>query len=131
LLGEREPDVYGKESYGGLTDAVESFAADLGIETEMSQSNSEGAIIDMIHSARGAADAIIINPGAYTHYSYAIYDALKSVDVPAIEVHLSNIAAREDFRRISVTAGACVGQISGLGFAGYIAALSFFVSRAV
>jgi 3-dehydroquinate dehydratase-2 len=101
----------------------------MGAEAEIVQSNSEGDIIDAIHGAPGSADAIIINPGAYTHYSYAIHDALKSVDVPAVEVHLSNIAAREEFRRRSVTAAACIGQISGLGPAGYIAAMSFFISR--
>ncbi|MDR1217120.1 MAG: type II 3-dehydroquinate dehydratase [Oscillospiraceae bacterium] len=129
LLGQREPGVYGSGTYRELTDAIERFADGIGAQIEIVQHNCEGGIIDAIHGAPGTADCIIINPGAYTHYSYAIYDALKAVDVPAVEVHLSNIAAREEFRSRSVTAAACLGQISGLGFAGYIAAMSFFVSR--
>jgi 3-dehydroquinate dehydratase-2 len=129
LLGRREPDVYGAGSYDELTRTIEGFADGAGLEVEIVQSNSEGAIVDAIQGAVGAADGIVINPGAYTHYSYAIHDALKSVGVPAVEVHLTNIASREEFRRRSVTAPACVGQISGLGFAGYIAAISYFASR--
>jgi 3-dehydroquinate dehydratase-2 len=129
LLGRREPDVYGASSYDDLTRTIRGFAGGAGVEVEIVQSNSEGAIIDAIQGAECGADGIVINPGAYTHYSYAIHDALKSVDVPAIEVHLTNIASREGFRRRSVTAPACIGQISGLGFAGYIAAISYFASR--
>jgi 3-dehydroquinate dehydratase-2 len=128
LLGRREPDVYGAGSYDELTRTIEDFARGADIEVEIIQTNSEGAIIDAVHGAVDTADGIVINPGAYTHYSYAIHDALKSVDIPAVEVHLTNIASREEFRRRSVVAPACVGQISGLGFAGYIAAIGYFKS---
>ena len=91
------------------------------------QSNHEGAIIDEIHAADGVYDAIVINPGAYTHYSYAILDALKAVDVPAYEVHISHIDQREPFRAVSVTAPACVGQLYGYGFQGYLMAMDYFL----
>jgi 3-dehydroquinate dehydratase-2 len=128
LLGTREPGVYGTATYDDLTDAIARYAIELGVTYSLRQSNSEGAIIDIIQSAVGVYGGIVINPGAYTHYSYAIYDALRAVDVPAVEVHLSNIASREEFRRTSVTAGACVGQISGLGFYGYAAAMRFLAN---
>ena len=95
------------------------------IEATVLQSNSEGEIIDFIHHALGNFDGIIINPGAYTHYSYAIHDALSSVNLPTVEVHLSNIHKREEFRRKSVTASACIGQICGLGFRGYTLAIDY------
>lgn len=129
LLGIREPEVYGKKTYADLVKLIEGFAKDNGLEAEIVQSNSEGALIDAIQAARGFVDGIIINPGAYTHYSHAIHDAIKSAGVDAVEVHLSNISAREEFRRVSVTAPACAGQISGLGFYGYIAAMLYFAER--
>ena len=100
----------------------------MGIETAFYQSNHEGAIIDEIHQAMGVYDGIVINPGAYTHYSYAILDALKAVRIPAVEVHISDIHSRESFRSLSVTAAGCIGQISGHGFRGYCEALEMLNS---
>lgn len=130
LLGQREPDVYGPKTYDDLCGLVTEYAAGHGAAADCFQSNHEGAIIDAIHAAQGKYDAIIINPGAYTHYSYAIHDALKAVPVPAYEVHLSDIQNREDFRKVSVTAPACVGQIYGLGFDGYLRAMDHFLPPA-
>lgn len=123
LLGAREPQIYGRESYAALCNFLRTEAQKRSISLEIVQSNHEGALIDAIQSAPGRFDGIIINPAAYTHYSYAIYDALRAVDIPAAEVHLSDIAAREPFRRVSVTAPACIVQISGHGFAGYAEAM--------
>lgn len=127
LLGQREPGVYGSESYEALCGSLAAFAAAHDSTVECVQSNHEGVIIDAIHAAQGVYDAIIINPGAFTHYSYAILDALKAVSVPAVEVHISNIHQREEFRHKSVTAPGCVGQICGLGLYGYQAAMSYFL----
>ncbi len=127
LLGQREPGVYGTESYEGLCQRLQAFAAAHGSTADCVQSNHEGAIIDAIHAADGVYDAIVINPGAYTHYSYAILDALKAVDVPAYEVDISHIDQRESSRAVSVTAPACVGQIYGLGFDGYLRAMDHFL----
>ena len=129
LLGVREPDIYGREDYATLLSRVCDHAEELGVEVECFQSNHEGEIIDRIHAAMGVFDGIIINPGAYTHYSYAILDALKAVNLPAVEVHISNIHKREEFRHTSVTAAACDGQICGLGFYGYTAALVYLVGK--
>ncbi len=129
LLGSREPDIYGKQDYAALLKQFDEYAKAHGITIDAFQSNSEGALIDRIHAAAGVYDGIVINPGAYTHYSIAILDALKAVDVPAIEVHLSNIAAREDFRHVSVTAAGCIGQISGLGFDSYFFAIEGLISK--
>lgn len=123
MLGIREPGIYGSENYESLCKMIAQKADELGAEVEFFQSNGEGAIIDAIQGAYGNTDGIIINPGAYTHYSYAIHDAIKSVGVPTIEVHISNIHTREEFRHKSVTAPACRGQICGLGFKGYILAM--------
>ena len=127
LLGRREPGIYGEENYESLCARLRAFAAAYGSTAECFQSNYEGAIIDAIHGARGVYDAIVMNPGAFTHYSIAILDALKAVDVPCIEVHISNVHQREEFRHRSVTAPACVGQICGLGLYGYEAAMSYFL----
>jgi len=126
MLGKREVQFYGSMSYNKLCDVIRDFAKVHGIEVDFFQSNIEGEIINKIHSAEGLYDGIIINPGAYTHYSYAIYDALKSISIPAVEVHLSNIYAREEFRKKSVIAPACIGQISGLGVYSYIGAILYF-----
>lgn len=129
LLGERERNIYGTLSFKELVSLLAEEAKRRGVELEVFQSNHEGAIIDKIHEARGKWDGIIINPGAYTHYSIAIRDALKAVGIPAIEVHMSNIYAREEFRHHSVTAPVCWGQITGLGYFGYILAMEAFVLR--
>ena len=127
LLGRREPGIYGDQSYEALCARIREHAAAHQSTADCFQSNHEGAIIDEIHAADGVYDAIIINPGAYTHYSYAILDALKAVDVPAYEVHISHIGQREPFRAVSVTAPACVGQIYGHGFDGYLMAMDYFL----
>ena len=128
MLGVREPGIYGSSTLSDLETMMREKATELGVSLEFFQSNHEGAIIDKIHASMGNFDGIILNPGAYTHYSYAIAYALGSVDVPCIEVHISNIHKREEFRRISVTAPSCRGQISGLGFYGYICALEALVN---
>lgn len=129
LLGSREPEIYGKSGYDALVDRIKESAASMHVDVACFQSNHEGAIIDAIHSAMGVYDGIIINPGAYTHYSYAILDALKAVEIPAVEVHISNIHKREEFRHKSVTAAGCDGQICGLGQFGYIAAMGYLIER--
>ena len=129
LLGQREPGIYGQENYQGLCDRLRAFAAAHGASAECFQSNHEGAIVDAIQAAQGVYDAIVMNPGAYTHYSVAILDALKAVSVPCVEVHISNIHQREEFRHRSVTAPACVGQICGLGLYGYEAAMGYFLAQ--
>ena len=123
LLGEREPVIYGTQTLAEINDAIAAGAKDLGLDVRCEQHNSEGAIIDALHAARGTYDGVVINPGAYAHYSYAIADAIAAIGLPVIEVHLSNVAAREAFRRTSVTAGACRGVVSGLHAAGYVLAL--------
>jgi 3-dehydroquinate dehydratase type II len=129
LLGRREPAVYGSDTYADLCRRLTVFAASHGSSAVCFQSNHEGDLIDQIHSAPGEFDAIILNPGAFTHYSYAILDALQSVSVPAVEVHISNVHKREAFRHTSVLAPACVGQICGLGFDGYEAAMAYFLKQ--
>lgn len=124
LLGTREKEVYGTETLEDIARKVANEAARLNVSVEFIQSNHEGEIIDKIHAARGNTDAIIINPGAYTHYSIAIRDAIKAVEIPTIEIHLSNIHAREEFRSHSVIAPVCVGQICGFGSKSYILGLN-------
>lgn len=127
LLGKREPGIYGDQTYEALCAMIKEHAEKNDSTADFFQSNHEGAIIDAIHAADGVYDAIIINPAAYTHYSYAILDALKAVSVPAYEVHISNIDRRESFRAVSVTAPACVGQLYGHGFPGYLMAMDWFL----
>lgn len=123
MLGIREPGIYGTNTLEGLEKQISRKAQELGVEVEFFQSNYEGAICEKIQQALGVFDGIIMNPGAFTHYSYAIRDALGSVKLPAIEVHISNIHKREEFRHHSVTVPECIGQICGLGFKGYELAL--------
>jgi 3-dehydroquinate dehydratase-2 len=123
LLGEREPEVYGSQTLSEIDDAIAAAGKELGIEVRCEQYNGEGAIVEALHAARKRDSGIIINPGAYAHYSYAIRDAIAAIGLPAIEVHLSNVAAREAFRHVSVTAAACRGVVSGLGASGYTLAL--------
>lgn len=123
MLGKREPEVYGKLTLEYINERMRKIAGENGAEIRIFQSNSEGALIDAIQQAAEWADGIIINPGAYTHYSYAIRDALAAVDLPAIEVHLSNIHAREPFRSHSVISPVVAGCIIGLGWRSYSSAL--------
>ncbi|MGB4442082.1 MAG: type II 3-dehydroquinate dehydratase [Coriobacteriia bacterium] len=129
LLGRREPDVYGTATLDDIEAMVAEHAAALGVDVSFFQSNHEGAIIDRLHEAVGACDGVVLNPGAYTHYSYAIRDAIAAIGIPVVEVHLSDINAREDFRRVSVTAPVCVAQIAGLGTDSYLEGLDSLVSR--
>ncbi len=123
MLGKREPGIYGSETMESINERLSFEAKSLGCEIDFYQSNIEGELVNVIQSTQGRYDGIIINPAAYTHTSVAIRDALASVDTPAIEVHISNIHKREEFRHTSLTVPACVGQICGLGTDGYILAL--------
>lgn len=123
LLGEREPAIYGKTSLEDINKEIENEAKQCGINVKILQSNHEGFLIDTIQEVRKWAQGIIINPGALSHYSYALRDAIAASSLPAIEVHLTNLHAREAFRQISVIAGVCIGQIQGFGQEGYLMAL--------
>lgn len=123
LLGKREPDIYGTNTYEALCNLIRQGAEQHGDHVSFFQSNHEGELIDVIQQADNRFDAIVINPGAYTHYSYAIHDALRSISVPAVEVHISDITAREPWRQVSVTAPACRAMIAGHGFEGYLEAM--------
>ena len=123
LIGKREPEVYGSETLDEIMEWLEASPEMREHELEHFQSNHEGAIIDRLHNAMGQSDGIIINPGAYSHTSYAIRDAITSVGIPTMEVHLSDIHNREEFRRVSVISPVCVGQVSGLGKMSYLEGL--------
>lgn len=123
MLGIRNTSVYGSKGLQDINDEIAEAARQEGIRVEFFQSNHEGAIIDRIHEAYGTCDGLIINPGAYSHYSIAIRDAIEAICLPAIEVHISNIFSREEFRKHSVITAVCIGQICGLGYQGYIHAL--------
>ena len=125
MLGIREPGVYGSQSYTELLRLLDLWADELGVEMEHYQSNHEGALVDKIQSAYGHFDGIVINPAAYTHTSIAILDALKAVALPAVEVHISDVKAREDFRQISYAGKACIKTIMGQGLDGYRQAMIF------
>jgi len=119
LLGQREPGVYGATTLAEINTELVRLGAELGVRVETFQSNHEGAIIDVLHAARGVFNAILINPGAYTHYSIAIRDAIAAVEIPTVEVHLSNVHKREEFRHRSVIAPVAAGQITGFGVDSY------------
>ena len=125
LLGLREPDIYGRKTYADLKAYIAEVCRDEDIGFEIRQSNHEGDLVDMIQEAYGIFDALVINPAAYTHTSIAILDALKAVSIPAVEVHLSDISEREQFRHVSYAGLACIKTIKGLGFEGYKEALLF------
>ena len=125
LLGQREADIYGSFSLTDLETQLTTHATDKSVELRFFQSNHEGALIDAIHEARGWASGIIINPGAYGHTSIAIRDAIAAVDIPTIEVHISNVAAREAFRHHSMITAVCDGSITGLGWRGYQLAIDY------
>ncbi len=125
MLGIREKDIYGQQTYAQLLAFVEAVGEREGVLLECFQSNHEGQLVDIIQSAYGAADGIVINPAAYTHTSIALLDALKAVALPAVEVHLSDVTQREDFRKVSYAGRACLQTFSGLGFAGYEKAILY------
>ena len=129
MLGIREPGIYGKNTFADLLALLEDTAKDLGMEVEQFQSNHEGDIVDKIQWAYGKIDGIVINPAAYTHTSVAILDALKAVSIPAVEVHISDVDAREPFRQISYAGMACVKTIKGHGFQGYREAMQYLVEQ--
>ena len=129
MLGIREPDIYGKQTYSDLLELLDSTAEMLGIEIEQYQSNHEGCLVDKIQEAYGKFQGIVINPAAYTHTSVAILDALKSVAIPAVEVHISNVDARESFRQISYPGLYCEKTIKGQGLDGYVQAIEYLNER--
>ena len=129
MLGIREPDIYGRETYQSLCDKIYAYAEKTGIEIEIYQSNHEGTLVDKIQEAYGKFDGIVINPAAYTHTSVAILDALKAVSIPAVEVHISDVNAREPWRQISYAGMACVKTIAGHGTDGYLEAIDFLIER--
>ncbi len=127
LLGLREPAIYGRADYAELCRRIETHAAERGAAVEIYQSNHEGDLVDKIQAAYGEVDGLVINPGAYTHTSIALLDALKAVSLPTVEVHLSDVNAREDFRKISYIRAACQKTITGKGIAGYLEAMDFLL----
>lgn len=129
MLGTREPGIYGSRNYAALCSMIENHAAEKDIEIKIFQSNHEGAIVDEIQAAYGCFDGIVINPAAYTHTSVAILDALKAVSLPAVEVHISDVLKREDFRQISYAGMACEKSFIGLGFMGYICAIDYLIEK--
>ncbi|MBQ7295084.1 MAG: type II 3-dehydroquinate dehydratase [Clostridia bacterium] len=129
MLGIREPGHYGKETYADLVKKIESYCSDKGIDCECYQSNHEGCLVDKIQEAYGNTDGIVINPGAYTHTSVAILDAVKSVSIPTVEVHISKVEEREDFRQISYIRLAAVKTITGHGTDGYLEAIDFLTEN--
>ena len=129
MLGIREPDIYGRRTYADLEAYIRSFCRELGIECAIVQSNHEGALVDAIQGAYGKMDGIVINPAAYTHTSVALLDALKAVALPAVEVHLSDVKSRDDFRQRSYARLACEKTIMGLGFQGYVEAIRYLADK--
>ncbi len=127
MLGIREPGIYGEQSYATLQNRIREYAASRGIDVELYQSNHEGDLVDRIQQAYGNTDGIVINPGAYTHTSIALLDAIKAVSIPTVEVHISDVSKREEFRQISYIRLACVKTISGHGIEGYIEAMQFLL----
>lgn len=129
MLGIREPDIYGKETYGTLIKKIEGYAESKGVAVKCYQSNHEGDLVDNIQFAYGVFDGIVINPGAYTHTSIALLDALKAVGIPTVEVHISDVSSREDFRQISYIRQACFKTITGKGTDGYLEAIDALIEK--
>ncbi len=129
MLGIREPGIYGTESYEALCKKVRDYAAARNVEVELYQSNHEGDLVDKIQAAYGNTDGIVINPGAYTHTSVALLDAVKAVGIPTVEVHISDVSKREAFRQVSYIRAACVATISGHGLDGYIEAMALLIDK--
>ena len=129
MLGIREPEIYGSTGYESLCEKIRGYAKECGISVEIEQSNHEGDLVDMIQSAYQTADAIVINPGAYTHTSIAILDAAKAVGLPMVEVHISDVSLREDFRQVSYIRQACERTIMGHGIDGYLEAIAYLVEK--
>ena len=129
MLGIREPDIYGRETYQTLIDKIERHAQSIGVEVVCKQSNHEGVLVDEIQAALGVMDGIVINPGAYTHTSVALLDAVKAVGLPTVEVHISAVEKREAFRQISYIRAACVATITGQGTDGYLQAMDLLLAR--
>ena len=129
MLGIREPSIYGKNTYADLVGMIEDHAKKIGVCVECYQSNHEGCLVDKIQEAYGNTDGIVINPGAYTHTSVAILDALKSVGIPTVEVHISDVDSREEFRKISYITAYCAKRITGKGFDGYLEAMDFLCEK--
>ena len=127
MLGIREPEHYGKETYADLVEKIQNHCAQKGVEVKLFQSNYEGALVDEIQQAYGVFDGIVINPGGYTHTSVSILDAVKTVAIPTVEVHISKVEEREDFRQISYVRLACVKTITGHGTNGYLEAIDFLI----
>ena len=130
MLGIREPDIYGKQTYADLEAYIRGFCEDLGVECEIFQSNHEGALVDAIQGAYRKFDGIVINPAAYTHTSVALLDAVKAVGIPTAEVHISDVSKREDFRQVSYIRQACCRTVAGYGFEGYKIAAEHLISLA-
>ena len=131
MLGIREPDIYGKATYADLCAMIDDHARKIGVHVEIYQSNHEGDLVDRIQAAYGKADGIVINPAAYTHTSVALLDALKAVGIPAVEVHISDVSQREDFRQISYVRQYCKKTICGHGFDGYLEAMDYLLEAQV
>ncbi|MGN0628573.1 MAG: type II 3-dehydroquinate dehydratase [Oscillospiraceae bacterium] len=129
MLGIREPDIYGKETYKSLLEKISAHAEKRGVSVEFFQSNHEGALVDRIQEAFGNTDGIVINPGAYTHTSIALLDAVKSVGIPTVEVHISDVSKREEFRSVSYIRAACIGSVIGHGTDGYLEAMDMLIER--
>lgn len=130
LLGIREPDVYGRETYAALVEKIETHCKKRGVSVEVFQSNHEGELVDKIQSAYGVFDGIVLNPAAYTHTSVAILDAVKAVGIATVEVHISDVENREAFRKISYVRAACIKTVSGRGTNGYLDAIDYLIERA-
>lgn len=128
MLGVRDPAIYGTDTLASIEAEVVAYGAQHGVQIDCFQSNHEGALIDKLHEAHGVYDGIVYNPGAHTHYSYALHDAVECIDVPVVEIHISDISKREEFRRTSVIAPACVARIKGKGKAGYLEAVDVLLA---